>query len=1021
MQLSRIFRALALTCLAAQTAALALGPNSRSHIKPYKRDLLQDVVTFDDQSLFVNGERILILSGEFHPFRIPVPGLWLDVFQKVKSLGFNTVSFYVDWALLEGKQGDFSAEGVFDFKPFFDAASEAGIYLIARPGPYINAEVAGGGYPGWLQRITGKLRTPAPDYLNATAGYLNKIGPIIADAQITNGGPVILVQPENEYTQAADGIKFPDGAYMQAVEDQFRDAGITLPFVSNDASPSGHNAPGTGEGQVDIYGHDGYPLGFDCANPYTWPEGSIPTNWRQLHEEESPNTPYGIQEFQAGSFDPWGGLGFDQCATLLNQEFERVFYKNDVSFGVRMLNLYMIYGGTNWGNLGHQGGYTSYDYGSVLSEDRTIAREKYSELKLEANFLRKSPAYLTAAPQNLSTGVYTDTSDLIVTPVTGNKTGFYVVRHADYSSHDSTSYKLQLPTSAGNLTIPQLDGTLSLNGRDSKIHVTDYDVGGTNVLYSTAEIFTWQTYGDKSILVVYGGPKETHELAVSGSSKPKTVEGDGVTTATKNGATVLNWQTTTTRRVVEVGDKLTVYILDRNSAYNYWVLDLPGTTGSNGTGNFSMDSSVVVKAGYLLRTAQIQDSTLHLTGDLNATATFEVIGAPSDVKSLSFNGKDVSCKPGTNGALAGEVQYTAPKFDLPDLESLDWKYADSLPEIQSTYDDSKWTAADHKTTTNPRNLTSPTSLYGSDYGYNTGNLVYRGQFVANGKESTFFLRAIGGAAFGVSAWVNSTLLGSVPGIDAAKDSNSTFTVPNLSAGQPATLTVLVDNMGYDENGEAGGDEMKIPRGILSYKLGGHDESDITWKITGNLGGEDYADRTRGPLNEGGLYAERQGWHLPKPPSDSAPFKDGKPTDGITRSGVAFYTAQLDLDLPQGYDIPLSFVFTNATSSSNTSSSSSDSSSSSSSGGSNFRCQLYVNGYQFGKYVNNVGPQLAFPVPVGILNPSGSNSIALSLWAQDSAGAKVAGLKLEATGKIQSGYGEVAMSPMPAYSKRDAAY
>ena len=82
----------------------------------------------------------MFYSGEFHPFRLPVPSLWLDVFQKIKALGYNGVSFYVDWALVEGKPGDFSAEGIFGFDAFFEAAQTAGIYLLARPGPYINAE-----------------------------------------------------------------------------------------------------------------------------------------------------------------------------------------------------------------------------------------------------------------------------------------------------------------------------------------------------------------------------------------------------------------------------------------------------------------------------------------------------------------------------------------------------------------------------------------------------------------------------------------------------------------------------------------------------------------------------------------------------------------------------------------------------------------------------------------------------------------------------------------------------------------
>jgi len=99
---------------------------------------LQDVVTWDSNSLFIRGNRIMIFSGEFHPFRLPVPSLWMDVFEKVKALGLNTVSFYADWALLEGTPGEFRSDGIFNYTAFFAAAKEAGIYLIARPGPYIS-------------------------------------------------------------------------------------------------------------------------------------------------------------------------------------------------------------------------------------------------------------------------------------------------------------------------------------------------------------------------------------------------------------------------------------------------------------------------------------------------------------------------------------------------------------------------------------------------------------------------------------------------------------------------------------------------------------------------------------------------------------------------------------------------------------------------------------------------------------------------------------------------------------------
>lgn len=102
------------------------------------RALLQDIVTWDEHSLFINGTRVMVFSGEFHPYRLPVPSLWTDVLEKVKALGLDAVSIYVDWAQLEGKPGEFRAEGIFDYGAFLDAAKEVGLYVTARPGPYIS-------------------------------------------------------------------------------------------------------------------------------------------------------------------------------------------------------------------------------------------------------------------------------------------------------------------------------------------------------------------------------------------------------------------------------------------------------------------------------------------------------------------------------------------------------------------------------------------------------------------------------------------------------------------------------------------------------------------------------------------------------------------------------------------------------------------------------------------------------------------------------------------------------------------
>lgn len=449
--------------------------------------------------------------------------------------------------------------------------------------------------------------------------------------------------------------------------------------------------------------------------------------------------------------------------------------------------------------------------------------------------------------------------------------------------------------------------------------------------------------------------------------------------------------------------------LDRNDAYNYWVLDLPGPSP---VGNYTTPSatSIIARAGYLLRTASLHGSTLALTGDINATTTIEVIGAPSHRNEpiLIFNSKPITCTKVTNSVISGTIEYTPPPLHLPTLSNLTWKYIDSLPELSPTYDDTPWPTANLPTSNNTIfPLLTPVSLFGSDYGFHTGTLLLRGHFLASGTEKTLYLRTQGGTAYAVSAYLNATFLASFRGSSSLSQQSQTLTLPPLTAGRPYVLTIILDNMGLDEDFQVGTDSNKNPRGILNYALSTRAPSAITWKLTGNLGGESYSDRTRGPLNEGGLYAERQGFHLPAPPSGK--WETRSPVTGISVPGIGFFTTSFSLDLPRGYDIPLSFVFTNTSSTSTTTTPA------------HFRCQLYVNGYQFGKYVNNVGPQTAFPVPEGILDYRGTNYVALSLWGSDGGGNRLAGLRLVETARVQWGFGEVELSPMGGWVKRKGAY
>lgn len=193
-------------------------------------------------------------------------------------------------------------------------------------------------------------------------------------------------------------------------------------------------------------------------------------------------------------------------------------------------------------------------------------REKYSELKLQAQLFKVAPGYLTTGRDTTGQKYTSDPGVVVTARLNSNATNghFFVVRQQNLNSYDTVEYSLNLPTSQGNISIPQLGGKLSLHGRDSKVHVTDFDVGGTNVLYSTAEVFTWKQFDDHKVLIVYGGPNEQHELAISGKAGDVSfLQGSDLRVEDKGGFAVLQYNTTTQRQIAALGD-LQIYFLGKD-------------------------------------------------------------------------------------------------------------------------------------------------------------------------------------------------------------------------------------------------------------------------------------------------------------------------------------------------------------------------------------------------------------------------------------------------------------------------
>lgn len=481
-------------------------------------------------------------------------------------------------------------------------------------------------------------------------------------------------------------------------------------------------------------------------------------------------------------------------------------------------------------------GYTSYDVGAAIAEDRQITREKYSELKLQANFLQASPEYLISQPSEGTFGLYTNTSALATTLLSGSEQNgsFYIVRHADWTSNATVTYQLHVVANRQNITLPQLGGALSLVGRDSKVHVTDYNIGSMRLHYSTAEVFTWKRSMSKTVLILYDGAGETHEFAVAEAlGLPSSIEGNGITSTAIARSVVVQWDVQPARRAVHFGSTLEVHLLWRNEAYQYWTTDF---TSAEPIGNFysasrinSTDSAVIVKAGYLVRNASFSNNALHLWGDINQTTTIEVISSPPLAKGaeLYFNEQLVADAVFVEGRLTGTVRFIPPNITLPDLNTANWSYLDSLPETRPGYDDTMWTIANLTSTNNTRHLTTPTSLYAGDYGYHTGSLIYRGHFTATGSETSIILSLSGGNAFSHSVWLNSTHLGSWVGDPNQLLYNQTLAISTtLSSGAEYTITILIDHMGLTEDSYIGAEAIKEPRGILDYSIVGHAQTGI---------------------------------------------------------------------------------------------------------------------------------------------------------------------------------------------------
>ncbi|MFE3146908.1 beta-galactosidase family protein [Streptomyces sp. NPDC059218] len=306
--------------------------------------------TVGDDHFRIDGKPVRLLSGALHYFRVH-EAQWDHRLSMLRAMGLNCVETYVPWNLHEPQPGRF--RDVAALGRFLDAAQRAGLWAIVRPGPYICAEWENGGLPVWVTgRFGRRVRSRDEEYLGAVERWFGALLPQVVQRQIGRGGPVIMVQAENEY-----GSYGSDQVYLRRVAGMLRERGVTVPLFTSDG-PEDHMLTG---GSV--------PGLLATAN-----FGSGAREAFEVLRRHQPKGPLMCMEFWCGWFEHWG------AEPIVRKPAQATEALREILECGASVNVYMAHGGTNfagWAGANRSGPIqdqdflptvTSYDYDAPIDE-----------------------------------------------------------------------------------------------------------------------------------------------------------------------------------------------------------------------------------------------------------------------------------------------------------------------------------------------------------------------------------------------------------------------------------------------------------------------------------------------------------------------------------------------------------------------------------------------------------------------------------------------------------------------------
>ena len=299
----------------------------------------------------LNGKPFQIIAGEMHYQRVP-RAYWRDRLRMARAMGLNTITTYVFWNAHEPRPGSYDFSGNNDVAEFVREAQQEGLYVNLRPGPYSCAEWDFGGFPAWLLKDHSTVvRSRDPKFIEPAARWIKRLGQELAPLQIGNGGPILLVQVENEYGSFGD-----DHAYTEQIHRMFVDSGFTksLMYTADGAEeiPAG-SVPGL----------------VVAINFGAWGPGEAEKNFADL-KKLRPDGPFFNSEFWDGWFDHWGSKHANANTANESSNLEWILRQG------YSVSLYMFHGGTSFGWMNgansdgknYEPDVTSYDYAAPLDE-----------------------------------------------------------------------------------------------------------------------------------------------------------------------------------------------------------------------------------------------------------------------------------------------------------------------------------------------------------------------------------------------------------------------------------------------------------------------------------------------------------------------------------------------------------------------------------------------------------------------------------------------------------------------------